>query len=90
MSAIKPETEPSHAPPDAAVDPDGTPASNTSAWYEVPRGVVLVHAPDSHAFAQVHELTTRSTIAVKLAALKGYEFGGQHEPQRHHRPGRTW
>ena len=47
MSAIKPETEPSHAPPDAAVDPDGTPASNTSAWYEVPRGVVLVHAPDS-------------------------------------------
>ena len=84
MPAIKPETEPSHAPPDAAVGRDGTPASNTSAWYEVPRGVVLVHAPDSQAFAQVHELTTRSAIAVKLAALKGYAFGGQHEPQRHY------
>ena len=56
--------------------------SNTLACAQAPQGVVLVHATDEDAFAQVHEQDTRATIARQLAALKGYIFAGKHEPRR--------
>ena len=52
------------------------------AQLQLPQGVVLVHATDEDAFAQVHEQDTRAAIARQLAALKGYIFAGKHEPRR--------
>ena len=37
----------------------------------VPRGVVLVHAPESKAFAQVHELTTRCSDRRQIGGPQG-------------------
>lgn len=42
-------------------------------------GVVLVHSPGRH-YASRHERACRAEAARRLAALKGYGFGGEHDP----------
>lgn len=45
-------------------------------------GVVVVYSADQRGYAATHERATRAGIARRLAALKGFEFAGDHEPSR--------
>jgi uncharacterized protein DUF3182 len=45
-----------------------------------PRGTVVVRSLSGRDFARRHEETTRAGIAERLAALKGFGFGGEHDP----------
>jgi hypothetical protein len=46
------------------------------------RGVVVVHSAGGSSRARGHEAVTRTGIARKLAALKGFAFAGEHDPSR--------
>ncbi len=48
-----------------------------------PGGVVVVYSPDGSGFAQRHEWATRTGIAERLAALKGFVFSGDYDPSAH-------
>jgi len=45
-------------------------------------GVVVVHALNDGDYASSHEKASRTEIARRLAVLKGFEFGGDYEPER--------
>ncbi|MEK0082407.1 DUF3182 family protein [Benzoatithermus flavus] len=47
-----------------------------------PSGIVVVHAPEELGFTDAHEKVTRHRLARRLAALKGYDFAGDHDPTR--------
>jgi hypothetical protein len=48
------------------------------------RGTVVVQYIDLESEPPAkHESVSRTTIATKLAALKGYDFGGDYDPARH-------
>ena len=49
-----------------------------------PRGVVVVHSLGGHGFAHRHERETRTGLAERLAALKGFAFAGDHDPSAAH------
>jgi hypothetical protein len=48
-----------------------------------PRGVVVAHAP-GRGYGSEHERLTQLEFARRLAALKGCDFGGLHEPSKHY------
>lgn len=50
------------------------------------RGAVVVYSLGGRDFAQRHEKTTRTGIAERLAALKGFDFAGDHDPAAAARP----
>ncbi|MEO8656632.1 MAG: DUF3182 family protein [Ramlibacter sp.] len=54
-----------------------------------PRGVVVAHAPDEHEHASEHERSSLRAFAHRLAALRGYDFGGMYEPLRRY-PGHRY
>jgi Protein of unknown function (DUF3182) len=43
-------------------------------------GVVFTYSPHEHELADSHEKATRFALSKKLAALKGFEFGGAYDP----------
>src|SRR3712207_1824823 len=45
-----------------------------------PRGVVAVYSDPGRGFAHGHEKATREGIARRLAALKGFDFAGEFDP----------
>lgn len=47
-----------------------------------PRGVVVTYVPDQHGHASEHERISMVEFGRRLAALKGYEFGGAYESSR--------
>jgi Protein of unknown function (DUF3182). len=48
-----------------------------------PRGVVVAHAP-GRGYGSEHERLTQLEFSRRLAALKGCDFGGLHEPSKHY------
>ncbi len=50
----------------------------------VQRGVVAVFSDPGRGFAHAHERATREGIARRLAALKGYGFAGEYDPESRH------
>jgi hypothetical protein len=60
--------------------PDRDPAPDTRNNAKSAPGIVLSYAPGERFSAANHECVTRMKIARQLAALKGYEFGGEYDP----------
>lgn len=60
---------PGTAPPDAAVRDDIRPHGSTVTW-----------SADPSAYCSDHERATRRNFAERLAALKGFDFAGEHDP----------
>jgi hypothetical protein len=56
--------------------------ANTAGRASALPGVVVVHAPAAQGFTHTHERVTRSRLARRLAALKGFGFAGEHDPAR--------
>lgn len=50
---------------------------------EASRGRVFLPSPEGESFSHRHEWITRTGIARRLAALKGYEFAGEYVRSRH-------
>lgn len=48
--------------------------------FQMQRGVVAVYSDPGRGFAHSHERATREGIARQLAALKGFDFTGEHVP----------
>ena len=53
--------------------------SNAAGEPRASRGVVVVYAPDEPSYARSHERVTRTEIAKRLAALKGFDFAGDYD-----------
>jgi hypothetical protein len=49
---------------------------------KAPRGAVAVYSVPGRGFAHSHEQSTRDGIARQLAALKGFDFVGEYNPER--------
>ena len=84
MSAIESKADPAGSPLAAEVRGDRATEAAALARYRDRPGVVLVYAAATGAFVHAHERAARTTIARRLAALKGYAFAGEHEPGRHY------
>lgn len=48
------------------------------------RGTVVRYAGEAAANERRHERASRAWVAARLAALKGYDFGGDYDPRAHY------
>src|SRR2546421_12933707 len=51
------------------------------------RGVVVTYSPIDRDRGQSHSGVTRAVIGRALAALQGYDFGGEYDPSIHYAGG---
>ena len=50
---------------------------------QIPHGVVVVHVPNER-YGRAHERVTRTAIARRLAALKGFDFAGPYDSAKNY------